>query len=162
MPDWLTSEQRHRNMVAIRSTGTRPEATLRAVLVNAFPHRRVTHGQSLPGRPDFVLPALRLAVFADGCFWHGCPTHGRRPDDNAAYWAPKLTRNKRRDRHVSHTLRASGFTVVRVWEHDLQRPQSALQTRLKRAGARSLARRSMTESGGQRDRPRRGATRHER
>ena len=49
----------------------------------------VRSGRDLPGRPEFIVPAWRLAVFADGCFWHACPQHGRTPDDNAAYWSPE-------------------------------------------------------------------------
>src|SRR5206468_3977576 len=102
---WLTPEQRSRNMAAIRSSGTKPEAVLAAALREAFPRRRIALGSNLPGRPDFYLSALRLAVFADGCFWHGCPEHGRTPDDNRTYWSPKIAGNRRRDRRADRSLR---------------------------------------------------------
>ena len=72
-------------------------------------------------RPDFVFPKLKLAVFVDGCFWHGCPRHATHPKNNAAFWRKKLTANKTRDRLVTRTLRESGWRVLRIWEHDLTR-----------------------------------------
>ena len=71
------------------------------------------------GKPDFVFPKLRLAVFVDGCFWHGCPRHGTKPRNNAAFWQKKFARNKARDRLVTRTLRKSGWRVLRIWEHEL-------------------------------------------
>lgn len=119
MGDWLTPEQRRRNMAAIRSRGTAQEIRLHAVLREVFPHRRIRLHESLPGQPDFYLPALRLAVFADGCYWHACPRHRRIPEDNRAYWEGKIARNRRRDREVTTALRASDCSVVRIWGHDL-------------------------------------------
>ncbi len=74
----------------------------------------------LPGRPDFVFAAERVAIFVDGCFWHKCPHHCRVPQNNVDYWVPKLDRNVRRDRRVRRLLRVSGWTVLRFWEHDLE------------------------------------------
>lgn len=122
MPDWLTPEQRSRNMAAIRSSGTSPEDRLLAALRVAFPRRKVVEGpREVPGRPDFYLPGLRLAIFADGCFWHGCPEHGRTPDDNRSYWEPKLARNRARDLEVDRALRQAGIRPVRLWEHELKK-----------------------------------------
>ena len=120
MPDWLTKEQRSRNMAAIRSQGTKPEARLGLALRSAFPRRKIVERPLLPGRPDFYMPGLRLAVFADGCFWHGCPKHGRTPGDNAEYWEPKLARNIARAREVRRQLKLSRISSVRLWEHDLE------------------------------------------
>jgi len=74
-------------------------------------------GRSAP-RPDVVFPRQRVAVFIDGCFWHGCPSHGVRPQTNAAYWSAKIRRNQERDRSNTDVLRAAGWDVVRVWEHE--------------------------------------------
>jgi len=71
------------------------------------------------GRPDFVFPARRLAVFVDGCFWHGCPRHGTMPKGNRSFWRAKITRNRERDREVGAELRRLGWKVLRVWEHEL-------------------------------------------
>jgi DNA mismatch endonuclease (patch repair protein) len=74
------------------------------------------------GKPDFVFASSKLAIFVDGCFWHGCPQHGRSPTSNTEYWQTKLKRNQVRDRLVSRTLRKGGWSVLRVWEHDLRKP----------------------------------------
>lgn len=70
-------------------------------------------------RPDFVFQKQRVAVFVDGCFWHGCPKHSNLPANNRAFWSRKLAANKARDRRVNRRLRKDGWRVVRIWEHDL-------------------------------------------
>ena len=82
------------------------------------------HGVTHPTfrvRPDFVFRQVRLALFVDGCFWHGCPRHVTKPQSNRAFWQKKLLGNKARDQLVNQTLRAAGWRVLRVWECDLQR-----------------------------------------
>jgi len=71
------------------------------------------------GKPDFVFPDQRLAVFVDGCFWHGCPLHGTNPATNREFWSEKITRNRQRDREVNRALRALGWRILRIWEHEL-------------------------------------------
>jgi len=66
---------------------------------------------------DVAFPGLRVAVFIDGCFWHGCPAHGTSPHTNAAWWASKLTANRLRDQDTTEHLQAQGWTVIRLWEH---------------------------------------------
>ncbi len=78
-------------------------------------------------RPDFVFPKLKLTIFVDGCFWHGCPKHCNQPANNRMFWQRKLTGNVARDRLVIRTLRRAGWRVLRVWEHELARKN---QTRL--------------------------------
>lgn len=78
--------------------------------------------QALPGKPDFVFRRERVAVFVDGCFWHGCRRHCRMPKSRLDFWRPKIARNKRRDLEVNRILRAMGWRVLRVWEHDLRQP----------------------------------------
>jgi DNA mismatch endonuclease, patch repair protein len=68
---------------------------------------------------DFVFRRERVCVFVDGCFWHACPKHGTQPSGNRVFWKKKLVRNAERDREVSRALRMAGWTVLRVWEHDL-------------------------------------------
>lgn len=67
---------------------------------------------------DIVFPRQHLAVFIDGCFWHGCPIHYAEPTTNEAYWHLKIDRNRTRDRRTDEALHAAGWVVVRVWEHD--------------------------------------------
>jgi DNA mismatch endonuclease (patch repair protein) len=73
------------------------------------------------GKPDFVFPKLKLAIFVDGCFWHCCPRHSNLPVNNGPFWKRKLDANQRRDRLVSRTLRKQGWRVLRIWEHELSR-----------------------------------------
>lgn len=102
-----------------RSTDTRPEVALRSAL-----HRRglrFRKGIAVAGvrcRVDVAFTRARLAVFVDGCFWHGCPQHGKSPTTNASYWCEKLARNPARDARNDEALRAAGWDVLRVWEHE--------------------------------------------
>ena len=92
-------------------------------------------------RPDFVFSKHRLAVFVDGCFWHGCPYHGRRPRENIAFWEQKFAANRLRDRTVTRSLRQNGWTVLRIWEHELtSNPERCVQkisTALKVVGSKT-------------------------
>lgn len=83
------------------------------------------------GKPDFVFPQQRLAVFVDGCFWHGCPDHGSIPATNADFWLDKIERNKARDRLVNRELRRQGWGVLRFWQHELKDAKK-ITRRLKR------------------------------
>ena len=74
----------------------------------------------LPGRPDIVFPARGVAMFVDGCFWHRCPEHFVRPATNRAKWTEKLEANVRRDKRVNQELEATGWRVIRVWEHEIR------------------------------------------
>jgi DNA mismatch endonuclease (patch repair protein) len=106
-------------MAKIRSKGNK-STELRLVAI--LREHRVSgwrRNMELPGRPDFVFRKHRLAVFVDGCFWHGCPLHCRMPKSRIEYWKPKIARNKKRDKVVQSTLRASGWRVLRIWEHEL-------------------------------------------
>jgi len=71
------------------------------------------------GNPDFVFAQAKIAVFVDGCFWHGCPNHCRMPKTNREYWENKIEKNKRRDRKVTRVLRSEDWNVIRIWEHEL-------------------------------------------
>jgi len=77
------------------------------------------------GKPDFVFPKLKLAIFVDGCFWHGCPKHATKPKNNRLFWRRKLSANKKRDSLVTIALRRGGWRVVRIWEHELARRNKA-------------------------------------
>ena len=84
-------------------------------------------------RPDFVFPKRRVAVFVDGCFWHGCPRHATQPAHRRAFWRRKLEGNRARDRLVTRVLRRGGWRVLRIWEHELApRNRVRLERRLQR------------------------------
>lgn len=71
------------------------------------------------GTPDFVFPKSRLAIFIDGCFWHGCPSHCRMPNSNILYWNKKIKKNRIRDKAAVYKLKQNGWRVIRIWEHSL-------------------------------------------
>ena len=108
-------------MQAHRVRDTAPELGLRRAL-HAMGLRYRVDVQPLPGlrrKADIVFRGARVAVFVDGCFWHGCPEHGRREHRvNDWYWPEKIERNRRRDADTDARLQAAGWTVVRVWEHE--------------------------------------------
>lgn len=96
-------------------------------------------GVRLFGKPDFVFREAKMAVFVDGCFWHGCPRHATKPASNREFWEVKLARNAARDREVTRTLRAAGWCVVRVWECALTRARAGrTMRRIARALGRSV------------------------
>jgi DNA mismatch endonuclease, patch repair protein len=69
-------------------------------------------------RADLVFPREKVAIYVDGCFWHGCPDHGTMPKANVDFWGPKLARNQERDREINEALADENWTVVRIWEHE--------------------------------------------
>lgn len=117
-----TTAARSRNMRAIRSANNATtERRLRAHLAQVGVAGWHLRCSDLPGCPDFVFPAAKIALFTDGCFWHGCPTCGHIPRSNVGYWKKKLERNRSRDRAVNRTLRSRGFKVIRFWECEVKR-----------------------------------------
>ncbi|MEW6121709.1 MAG: very short patch repair endonuclease [Pseudomonadota bacterium] len=133
--DVLTPAQRSFCMSRIKGRNTKPERALRAALWGLGLRYRIHH--ALLGRPDVVFPSQRVAIFIDGCFWHGCPEHGVQPKTNEAFWRSKIGRNRERDRKVTSTLQAEGWTVLRFWEHELKKdlPQVVEQIVRARGGA---------------------------
>lgn len=136
MTDVFTPDKRSQVMSRIRATGTQPEEKLYLMVRDLLGNRwRIDRNRTdLPGKPDLVVPSLKLAVFMDGCFFHKCPTHGRIPDKNHLYWKPKLEGNVRRDVANRRKLRKNGYSVWRVWEHGLKtiEAQGATLARLER------------------------------
>ena len=124
--DILSKEERSQRMSAVRSTGNRStEWKLRAALVRHGISGWKMHARWLPGVPDFVFPKLHVAIFIDGCFWHGCPQCRRPlPRANRAYWTAKLKSNVAKARSVSKSLRKDGFRVIRIWEHEIRKSRS--------------------------------------
>lgn len=116
-----------------RRRDTGPELALRRALHAVGLRYRVNY--PVPGRArrtiDIVFPARRVAVFVDGCFWHGCPQHAVQPRHNRDWWVAKIAANKERDKDTEALLTANGWTVVRLWEHESLAAQvSAVQRAL--------------------------------
>lgn len=108
-------------MQANRSRDTKPELEVRRALHKVGLRYRVaiTPQPSLRRRADIVFTRARVAVFIDGCFWHGCPEHGRSTvKHNADYWPAKIAANAARDADTTERLRQSGWLVLRFWEHE--------------------------------------------
>lgn len=107
-------------MLGNRRRDTVPELAVRRA-VHAHGLRYLVDARPLPElnrRADLLFPRARVAVFIDGCYWHGCPEHGTAPRTNGDYWASKIARNAARDRDTDERLRAAGWTVIRAWEHE--------------------------------------------
>lgn len=120
--DKVSSDQRSRNMAAVKGRNTSPEVTVRKLL-HGLGLRFRLHRAGLPGTPDIVLPRHRAVVLVHGCFWHGhsC-SRGKVPTSNTAFWLPKLGRNRQRDAEQAKALKSSGWRVLTVWECETKRP----------------------------------------
>jgi DNA mismatch endonuclease (patch repair protein) len=139
--DVFSPEKRSEIMSRIRSSGTRPERRLGEILQGLFPGEEILERPGeLPGRPDWFLPGPGLAVFMDGCFWHGCPRCWRPPESNAEYWREKVRRNRARDRRADRALRAMGLLPVRVRECELGHGAGAALRKLRAATRRAALR----------------------
>jgi DNA mismatch endonuclease, patch repair protein len=122
MPDVFTNAKRSLVMAAIRSRGNKATELKLASILRASRITGWRRHQPLPGRPDFIFPRQRVAVFVDGCFWHGCRWHCRMPQSRTFYWGPKIAANSARDLTINRTLRSRGWKVLRIWEHSLRQP----------------------------------------
>lgn len=117
---WASSAANRKNMQAIRNRDTKPEQAVRSFLHAAGLRYRVC-ARPIPDlrrTADIVFRPAKVAVFIDGCYWHGCPEHYVPPKTNQGYWSDKVVRNMTRDRDTDDRLRAAGWTVLRFWEHD--------------------------------------------
>ena len=115
-----SSEAARATMRANRGRDTGPELAVRRALHAMGLRYRVDH--PLPfdrrRRADIAFTRAKVAVFIDGCFWHGCPEHGTTPRTNSRFWSEKIERNRARDADTTERLSAAGWTVMRFWEHD--------------------------------------------
>ena len=125
MADVFTKEKRSEVMSRIRPNGNKETELALIALFRKCGFAGWRRRQPLFGKPDFVFRKNRIALFVDGCFWHGCPEHGTKPKTNAEFWAKKIQQNKDRDCAVNSALSAAGWKVVRVWEHELKKKNSA-------------------------------------
>jgi DNA mismatch endonuclease (patch repair protein) len=133
MADIWTKKKRSEVMSLIRGKGNKEtEQTLLALLKR----EKITGWRRhlpLPGKPDFAFPKQKVAIFVDGCFWHGCPRCYTRPKTNRAFWDKKRTDNIARDKRVTRQLRRQGWKVIRIWQHSLPKSPSVCLTRIRRA-----------------------------
>ena len=126
MSDVFTKEKRSEVMSHIRSRGNKDTELL---MIQILRKNHLTGWRrNLPvlGKPDFVFPKRKLALFVDGCFWHCCPEHSTKPKNNSEFWEKKLQGNKKRDEYVSEELTKTGWNVVRIWEHELKNPEQVV------------------------------------
>lgn len=131
--DIFTKAKRSAVMSRIRGHGNKGTEL---ALMKLFRQHRITgwrRRQDVFGKPDFLFRRNRLALFVDGCFWHGCPRHCKIPAGNRGFWKKKFAANKARDRRVNRELRKLGWRVVRIWEHDLAKRGGACVQKIRAA-----------------------------
>lgn len=121
MTNIVSKMKRSEIMSKIQSTNTKPELILRQALWAAGVRGWRLHAKTLPGRPDIIFPRFKIAIFIDGCFWHGCKACYRLPKSNVDYWIEKITSNMNRDIKNAALLQEQGWTVCRFWEHEIKK-----------------------------------------
>ncbi len=110
-----------KTMAAIKSKNNRStELTLRMALIRKKINGFRLHAKDLPGNPDFIFIKEKIAIFVDGCYWHGCPKCGHIPKTRSAFWNAKIKRNKERDKQKNKELKGIGVRPLRIWEHELK------------------------------------------
>lgn len=112
-------------MARIRSRGNKDTEVALARILRRHGLTGWRRNRPVFGKPDFIFPRIKVALFVDGCFWHRCPKHATWPKGNAAFWRKKFARNQARDKLVNRTLRQAGWRVLRIWEHELARKREA-------------------------------------
>lgn len=141
---WASSDAVRRSMQANKARDTKPELRLRrAVHARGLRYRVAERPLSeLRRTADLVFTRAKIAVYVDGCFWHGCPQHHTVAKTNANFWAEKVSRNRERDRETDHVLAENGWLAIRIWEHEpvddaAERIQAAWTERVKGRNART-------------------------
>ena len=127
MTDVLTPEQRAYNMSRIRGKNTAPEIKLRKMLFAAGIRGYRIH-YNLPGKPDIVFVRKRVVVFIDGCFWHKCPADFQEPEIHKDFWMKMIQSNIDRDKKINKQLKRDGWTIIRIWEHEIKKePENVIK-----------------------------------
>ena len=129
MADVFSAKKRSQIMSAIKDKGNATtEKRFRTLLKQNKLYGWRVNVTSLPGKPDFIFSKQKIAIFLDGCFWHGCPRcRFKKPKTNNDFWKNKILNNKKRDKSVNRKLKDRNWKVLRIWEHDLKRsPDKAL------------------------------------
>jgi DNA mismatch endonuclease (patch repair protein) len=130
--DRFDKATRSRVMSHVKSRGTKTtEWRFRSLLMRAgISGWKIGHDFGLPGSPDVLFPQTRIAVFVDGCFWHGCRRCRSIPLSNRAFWKAKIQKNTERDRRATRALANMGWKVIRIWEHDLKTNPKGVRRRV--------------------------------
>jgi len=133
--DSVSKRKRSEIMGLVRGKGNKStELAVRAIFKRLSLTGWRSHLHSIPGKPDFAFPKIKLAVFVDGCFWHGCPACARnKPRTNAGFWRKKIAANICRDKSVNRQLNRLGWRVLRIWEHSVAKKVSLIENRLSKA-----------------------------
>ena len=121
MADVFTKEERSQIMKQVKSSGNK---STEVKLICFFKENHITGWRrhyKVKGHPDFVFPEKKIAIFVDGCFWHGHDCRNTRPADNNEYWAKKRKRNIEHDRLISERFESRGWSVIRIWECELKK-----------------------------------------
>jgi DNA mismatch endonuclease (patch repair protein) len=137
-PSWATTPAIRRTMLGNRSRDTAPELKVRRAVHAMGLRYRVAYRPepALRRTADLVFTRARVAVFIDGCYWHGCPEHYIEPASNVDYWRPKIARNRERDAETTAALGAAGWQVLRFWSHeDPARVAAAIAEAVRPAGS---------------------------
>lgn len=123
MADNLKPDDRRKTMQAVKGKGTSLERRLFSMLAGMHLKGWRKNVGAVTGKPDVVFGKKRLAIFIDGCFWHGCPhCHRKLPQTNREYWTRKINRNIALAKSVNRQLRKEGWLVIRIWEHEIRKP----------------------------------------
>lgn len=122
------SQAVRRSMQANRSRDTKPELVVRKLIHARGLRYRVAYRAipTLRRTVDIAFTRAKVAVFIDGCFWHGCPDHYQRPNSNRLYWDAKVIQNRERDAETARAFEANGWTVLRFWEHEVRSDPQAV------------------------------------
>lgn len=151
MADVFTREKRSRVMAAIKGRGNcSTEGILKQILRKHQLWGWCSQVKKLRGTPDVAFPGKKIAIFADGCFWHGCLRCGLRDraQTNREFWQSKIARNIARDRSVTRALQKQGWRVLRLWEHDLEKqPELCLMRIIRVLGRKRGAESASKDSG---------------
>ena len=127
MADVFTKEKRSEVMSHIRGKGNKDTELLMIQILRSNHISGWRRNQAILGKPDFAFPIQKIALFVDGCFWHGCPEHSTMPKNNRVFWENKLSGNKDRDKLVTRELQIKGWKVLRIWEHELKNPSKVAE-----------------------------------
>ena len=127
MTDTFTKEQRSKIMQKVKSSRNKSTEMEMIGLFKAHSIKGWRRNYKLFGKPDFVFPKNKCAVFIDGCFWHGHDCRNTKPDDNKDYWMKKRDKNIKRDQQVTAELTSKGWQVIRIWECELKKPDEVIK-----------------------------------